>query len=264
LLLAKLGLGVLVAILLEAGICGRRSGTIPKPAGAGVGSRDEGWIGLGVGFLEGSRDGWLGEVIRGRPLLNILSFEMLMPTRLLCITVIDSPTWDCKAGAPSLLGRNGGVPLIGDCTKFPLDLAGDGFDGEVITGSAEAWEAFDGEFSSSDLDFLNFWDDFRGGGLGGRGDSLFFFFFSLSFGFPSPITVELEEDDVNDSRNDGRPWGSTSLPSLSLVLLPALLLVMGGRVMAGLPCRNLGVVVFIGATMLGDWEDIDVGVVSLL
>lgn len=47
-------------------------------------------------------------------------------------------------------------------------------------------------------------------------------------------------------------------------VLPARLLVGGGRLSAGLPCRSLGVWVFVGAIIPGDWDAIDVGVVSLL
>jgi hypothetical protein len=69
----------------------------------------------------------------------------------------------------------------------------------------------------------------------------------------SIFTVELEEDEVSDSRNDARPRGSITVPSaVSSVLLLALLLVTGGRVKAGLPCRILGVVDFKGAMMPGD------------
>jgi hypothetical protein len=49
-----------------------------------------------------------------------------------------------------------------------------------------------------------------------------------------------------------------------LGVLPALLLVTGGRVTAGLTCRNLRGLFFKGAIIPGDCEDIDVGVVSLL
>ena len=53
-------------------------------------------------------------------------------------------------------------------------------------------------------------------------------------------------------------------PSASLELLPALLLVIGGRVWAGLPCRSLGVIGFTGAKIPGDCDEIDVGVVFRL
>jgi hypothetical protein len=105
-------------------------------------------------------------------------------------------------------------------------------------------------------DSVDFCDDFRGGGLGGRGESPFFvFFFSADsefFGVPPPFTVEFEEDEVTDSCNDGNPWVSTAKFSASVGMLPALLLVTGGRLKAGLPCRSLGVGVLEGAITPGD------------
>lgn len=97
---------------------------------------------------------------------------------------------------PSLLGRAGGVALlrVGETaadeataraaveaaaaatTGFErtLGLAWAG-DGEVITGREGSRAGLDGESSSSRF-FLNFWDDFRGGGLGGGGESRLSFF----------------------------------------------------------------------------------------
>lgn len=49
------GLGARRPELLP-GACGRKSGIIPRPDGAGVASLGEGWIGPGEGFLDGSRD----------------------------------------------------------------------------------------------------------------------------------------------------------------------------------------------------------------
>ena len=44
-----------------------------------------------------------------------------------------------------------------------------------ITGWAVPRGGLEGD-SSSSRDFWNFWDDFRGGGLGGGGESRCFFF----------------------------------------------------------------------------------------
>jgi hypothetical protein len=76
-----------------------------------------------------------------------------------------------------------------------------------MTGFAGVELTFVGDSSGvSERGFLNFCDDFRGGGLGGRGESLFFFFFDsgvLASAFmASAFTVELDDD---DSRSDGRP-----------------------------------------------------------
>ena len=77
-----------------------------------------------------------------------------------------------------------------------------GFEANVINGWAGSRADFEGDSPSSRF-WANFWDDFRGGGLGGSGDSLFFFFLSfLSFLSPSR-TVELDDDDVNESQ---RQW----------------------------------------------------------
>jgi hypothetical protein len=123
---------------------------------------------------------------------------------------------------------------------------------------------FEGVPRTSSEGFLNFCEDFRGGGLGGGGVRRFFFFF-FSLPFPSPLTVEFDDDDVTDSRNEG--WSCETTVTLGSSLsekLPAALLVGGGLLMAGLPCGSRGGLIFIGAIMPGDCEDIDVGVVSLL
>lgn len=127
------------------------------------------------------------------------------------------------------------------------------FDDEISDGikddSVGVFADFVGE-SSIERCFLNFCDDFLGGGLGGNGERLFFFFFSLTF--PSPFTVEFDDDEVRASANAGSPWLSVTWVSTSLEILPARLLVTGGLVNAGLLlCFNLGVVVFDGAMMPG-------------
>lgn len=151
------------------------------------------------------------------------------------------------------------------CEGAIRSLVGDGGSGETITGFAGACDGFEGDSCSSGRFFLNFCDDFRGGGLGGNGESLFFFFFSdFSFGFPSPFTVEFDDEDVSDSLRGVRPCGSAMGASFSLALLPDRpLMVTGGRFTAGLPCRTLEGV-FRGAMIPGDIDDMDVGVVSLL
>lgn len=96
------------------------------------------------------------------------------------------------------------------------------------------------DFSDSG-DFLNFCDDFLGGGLGGKGESrlCFFFFAALASFSPlsAPFTVEFDEEEVRDSRKDGSPWGSITGPEVSgsLERLPVLRRVIGGRFCAGLP-----------------------------
>jgi hypothetical protein len=133
-----------------------------------------------------------------------------------------------------------------------------------ITGRAGDFDAFEGELSAEDVS-LNFCDDLLGGGLGGRGDKRFFFFLPLSFfsSFPRPLTVELDEEDVSDSRNAGSPFPAAVTASFSSEALPIRLLVTGGRLSIGLPCRKRGVPLR-GTINPGDCEDIDVGVVSLL
>lgn len=134
-------------------------------------------------------------------------------------------------------------------------------DGDRITGCAGVRDDFDGDAPSL-YSFLNLWDDFLGGGLGGVGDSPL----RLLFSFLSSVrTVELDDDDVRASLTTARPWLSdTMYVSASLEVLPALLRVTGGLESAGLACLSLAVGIRIGATIPGDCEDIDVGVVSLL
>ena len=110
---------------------------------------------------------------------------------------------------------------------------------------------------------MNFCEDFRGGGLGGNGDNRFFFLFFFSSAF-SPLTVEFEDDDVKDSRRDGKPCISSTPASASFELLPARLRDdSGGLLLIGLGCRSRGVIRRETARP-GDCEDIEVGVVSLL
>jgi hypothetical protein len=106
-------------------------------------------------------------------------------------------------------------------------------------------------------------DEVRSGGLGGGGVSLFFL--AVLSLLSESRTVELEDDDVRDSRTAASPSGSALRASTSL--LPALLRVTaltGGLVCAGLPCLALGGGIRMGATSPGDCEVIEVGVVSRL
>jgi hypothetical protein len=172
---------------------------------------------------------------------------------------------DCRSGAPSLLGRTGGLLFWRVCEGTVLGFAGDNSSGEVMTSCAGACDGLEGDSCSSGRFFLNFCDDFRGGGLGGNGESLFFFFFSFVFPSPfSPFTVEFDDDEVRDSRKGVRLCGSAAGASVSLELLPDRpLIVTGGLFTAGLPCRTREGV-FRGAIIPGDMDDMDVGVVSLL
>jgi hypothetical protein len=184
-----------------------------------------------------------------------------------------SANCDCRSGAPSRLGRTGGLLFWRIWRGARLGFSGEDSSGDAITGFAGACDGFEGDSCSSGRFFLNFCEDFRGGGLGGNGDSLFFFFLSSgllpsrilpSRLLPSPFTVELDDDEVSDSRRDGRPCGSTIGTSISFAVLPDLpLMVTGGLLTAGLPCRTLEGV-FKGAMIPGDMDDMDVGVVSLL
>lgn len=79
--------------------------------------------------------------------------------------------------------------------------------GKVSTSFDGCCNSLEGMSCSSIRAFLNPCDAFRGGGLGGKGESLFLFF---SLVLLSHFTVELDEDDVRDSRNDGRPCGSNA------------------------------------------------------
>jgi hypothetical protein len=79
------------------------------------------------------------------------------------------------------------------------------------------------------------------------------------------LTVELEDDEFNDSRTAARPCGSALMASTSFGTLPVLLRVTGGRVRLGLLiCLALGGLRRLGATSPGDCDDIEVGVVSRL
>jgi hypothetical protein len=176
-----------------------------------------------------------------------------------------------RSGVPSRLGRRGGAPA---CPRFgdvrlvrgevTILLATFVVDAASIIGRAGDFDAFDGELSAEEVS-LNFCDDFLGGGLGGSGDKRFFFFLPLSVfsSFPLPLTVELDEDEVSDSRSAGSPFPSAATVSFSSEALPMRLLVTGGRLWMGLPCRNRGVPLR-GTISPGDCEDIEVGVVSLL
>jgi len=191
--------------------------------------------------------------------------------RLLWTTGIDRPSWSWRSGVPSLLGRAGGVCLSAAAAPDWAIRVGRGSEyegaltlgGDVINGWAGWRETFEGDSPSSRL-FLSFCDDFRGGGLGGGGDSLSFFFF-LSFLSPSR-TVELDDEDVRDSRTAARPCASALTGSASLGMLSPLLRVIGGLVRAesnGL-IRVPAVGIRIGATRPGDCDEIEVGVVSRL
>ena len=108
-------------------------------------------------------------------------------------------------------------------------------------------------------------EDFRGGGLGGGAARLFPPLLSFVGFMTLPLTVELDDEDVRDSRTAAKPWGSTLMESTSFDMLPVLRPVTAGRVKAALCCRNL----FIGNALLGairpgDCDDIEVGVVSRL
>jgi hypothetical protein len=85
----------------------------------------------------------------------------------------------------------------------------------------------------------------------------------LSSPFPPSLTVEFDEDDVSDSRKDGSPCASMGFASAVPGTLPFRLRDKGGRVLIGLGCRIRGVIPS-GATIPGDCDDIEVGVVSRL
>ena len=74
--------------------------------------------------------------------------------------------------------------------------------GEAACGGAALRETLDGDTTSSRLS-LGFWDDFRGGGLGGRCDDPLLFFFS--FALTPARTVELEDDEVDSSLTTDNP-----------------------------------------------------------
>lgn len=116
---------------------------------------------------------------------------------------------------------------------------------------------------------LNFCDDFRGGGLGASGDGLFFFLVLLSFMSPPPSrTVELDDDDVKDSRTAARPWASALTASMSFDMLPVLLRLIGGLLAwagsIGLILATDETGIRMGATSPGDCDEMEVGVVSRL
>ncbi|KAJ2991414.1 hypothetical protein NUW58_g2520 [Xylaria curta] len=108
--------------------------------------------------------------------------------------------------------------------------------------------------------FLNFCDDFLGGGLGASGAA----FRRAIPVFSSVRTVEFDDDEVKASLTAASPWGSALKESPSFDTLPVLLRVTGGLVSAGLACLTLAVGRRVGTTIPGDCEHIDVGVVSRL
>jgi len=83
------------------------------------------------------------------------------------------------------------------------------------------------------LGWRNFCEESLTGGLGGDGGSLSPFALSFLAALPvlaASLTVELDEEDVRDSRTDARPFGSSASVSISLGKLPARRLVRGGLV----------------------------------
>lgn len=112
-----------------------------------------------------------------------------------------------------------------------------GDDPEVIVAAPRPLlAAFTGDVSAERGLLLNLTDDFLGGGLGGIGERRFFFFLSFSFSSLSlalSFTVELDEDDVSDSRTVDNALASSEA-------LPILLLVTGGRENFGLSWRRRG------------------------
>ena len=108
---------------------------------------------------------------------------------------------------------------------------------------------------------MNFCDDLRGGGLGGTGDILFFLIFSL-LSPPRTVPFDDEEDELRDSRIAARVCvGATDVLvpfpfDESLPKLPA-------RPRTG--CRNLGADGMRTEDIIpGEWDEMDVGVVSRL
>ena len=137
--------------------------------------------------------------------------------------------------------------------------------GEASDGWASSREALKGDFSSSRLR-VALCEDVLGGGLGGGGDSLFFFLLSCLSCLSPSRTVELDDDDVSDSRTAARPRGSALKESPSFGMLSALLRVTGGLVKgeSASLIRPPVAGIRIGATRPGDCDEIEVGVVSRL
>jgi hypothetical protein len=206
-----------------------------------------------------------------------LSIATVVDDRLLWITRRGSNSCDWMSGVPSLLGLGGGVDLddaIGPCRVD--DKALPGARDEIILPADPVLACRPGRRRREDVVLVasSSWilaclDDVLSGGLGGGGDSCCRALALLSFLSPSR-TVELEDDDVSDSRTAASPSGSALRASTSL--LPALLRVTaltGGLVCAGLPVSLTplgggGMGIRMGAASPGDCEAIDVGVVSRL
>lgn len=110
-----------------------------------------------------------------------------------------------------------------------------------------------------------FCDDFRGGGLGRGGGIATPEICSFLVPRSASLTVELDEEDVVDSRTAASPRGSLTADSGSFVRLPVRRRVTGGRLRVGLACRALSdAAKRLGAMIPGDWDEMDVGVVSRL
>lgn len=141
---------------------------------------------------------------------------------------------------------------------------GIGLGGDVIDGWAGSRDDFEGDSSSSRF-FLNFCDDFRGGGLGGGAGSFLFCLWSF---LSASRTVALDDDDdeASDSLTAARPWVWALTESMSFDMLPVLLRLTGGLAWATSTCLILATDVGIrmGATSPGDCDEIEVGVVSRL
>lgn len=117
-------------------------------------------------------------------------------------------SWESMFGAPSLLGRRGVEGAVGDVVEALLreedaiDFCGDGsFELDADLGFVVGFVV---DSVSSSRSLRNFWDDLRGGGLGGGGCRRVDGFLSLVFRSPS-LTVELEDDEVKDSLTAARP-----------------------------------------------------------
>jgi hypothetical protein len=74
-------------------------------------------------------------------------------------------------------------------------------EGAAIWVWAALRETLDGETTSSRFS-MGLWDDFRGGGLNARCDDPLFFF---SFPLTPARTVELEDDEVDNSLTTANP-----------------------------------------------------------